>query len=121
MATTKKNTTDSPKVHASLTKLRKESPAAAEDFCIALEGNKIITFPDPFAQDAEAAEEIFGGLDSGRLRPTQVLKRWLSEEDAATLFEQHPSLRDLTLIVQAAQAHFEATYGPKGEGLASRG
>lgn len=115
MATQKK--TDSPKVHASLTKLRKESPAAAEPFQIALEDSHVITFPDPFAMDVDAAERMFA------LPDTQVkaaLREWLSEEDFTALFRVKRSLRDLMLISQAAQAHFEATYGPVGEDSASR-
>ena len=52
--------------------------------------------------------------------PDAALREWLSEEDFTALFRVKRSLRDLMLISQAAQAHFEATYGTVGEGSASR-
>lgn len=118
MSNTKK--TDTPKVHASLAKLRKEARAAAEPFQIALHDNKIVTFDDPFSQDAERAERIFYGLQNGTTRPSAAIRDWLSEEDADVLFSQGLTMRDLTLIVEAAMSHFEQTYGPQGEDGASR-
>lgn len=115
MTTQKK--TDSPKVHASLAKLRKEAPGRAEPFRIALEDNRIITFEDPFALDVDAAERMFALPDT---RVKAMLREWLSPADFDALFQVKRTLQDLMLISQAAQAHFEATYGPVGEDSASR-
>lgn len=113
--------TDSPQVHASLAKLRKEGRQEVEPFQLALDDSRVVTFPDPFARDAEEAEELFWGIQTGNLRPTRALRMWLSEEDGDLLFSQGLTFRDLTQIVQAAMAYFESTYGPQGEGSASRG
>ncbi len=112
---------DTPKVHTSLAALQRERPEGIEPFQLALEDSRIITFPDLFELDYEKAETVMRGAQSGTIAPSEALRLWLSEKDAAALFDRPRSFRDLLAILQAAQAHYEGVYGHQGEGVASRG
>ena len=113
---------DTPKVHATLAKIRKETTAQTkEPFQLALPGSKIITFPDLFAQDAERAEQIVWGMQSGRIKPTQAARLWLDKEDADALLAEKLTLRELSAVMATAVEHYEDTFGNSGEGDASRG
>lgn len=117
---TKKN--DTPKVHATLAKIRKEATAQTkEPFQLALSDSKIITFPDLFAQDAARAEQIVWGMQSGRIKPTQAARLWLEKEDVDALLAEKLSLRELSAVMAAAVEHYEDTFGDSGEDAASRG
>lgn len=108
---------DKPIVHASLAALRKEV-TDPDPYRVALTGSKVITFPDIYAMESVAAEEIFAGLNRNATNWV-VLGKWMSKDDCAALKAEKLSLRLLSTVVQAAIAYYETSYGNAGEDTAS--
>lgn len=79
--------------------------------------NHIVTFPDPLGLSPEAGEALLLDLGGGK-RATEVINKWLSEEDAA-LVTKHLTLRQMLLLLRKASEHYEASLGSLGEGRAS--
>lgn len=116
MAAPKK--TDTPKVHATLAKITAEVHDV-EEFMLGLPNGKRVTFPDIYAQESEAAENLVRDLATGVTSNWEVLDRWLSKEDAAALRAEKLSLRELIAVLEAAQHYYETSYGTPGEEDAS--
>ena len=79
--------------------------------------NRVVTFPDPLGLSPEAGEDHLQDLSGGK-RATEVINKWLSEEDAAFV-TKHLSLREMLLLMRKASEHYEASLGSLGEGRAS--
>ena len=99
---------------AGLNKL--DGAAEATPFTFGL-ADKIITFPDPLGLSPEEGEAILVDLTGGK-RATEIIKSWLSEEDAAIVLKRL-NLRQMVLLIKAASGHYEASLGNAGEGRAS--
>ena len=79
--------------------------------------NRVVTFPDPLGLSPEAGEDLLQDLSGGK-RATEVINKWLSEEDAA-IVTKHLTLRQMLLLLRQASRHYEASLGSLGEGRAS--
>lgn len=99
---------------AGLNKLDGAAEAAPFTFGLA---DKIITFPDPLGLSPEEGEALLMDLTGGK-KATEIIKNWLSEEDAAIVIKRL-TLRQMVLLIKAASDHYEASLGSKGEGNAS--
>jgi hypothetical protein len=114
MATPRKNDHPNVKVSVSLSSLESEAEYG-EAFTVALSNNKVISFPNPGEMPFDEAEEFMQGAEGGQ-RSTDVLKRWLSEEDYALLMAEKPSLLVMMALMDKVSSHYEAIFGsgPKG-------
>lgn len=110
---------DKPTIHLTLANLRKEI-VTAEPLQMALSGSKIITFPDIYAMESVAAEDIFARINRDATNWT-VIHMWLSKDDAATLKAEKLNLIELATVMRAAVKYYEDIYGSAGEGNASAG
>lgn len=99
---------------AGLNKL--DGAAEATPFTFGL-ADKIITFPDPLGLSPEEGEALLMDLTGGK-RATEIIKNWLSEEDAAIVLKRL-NLRQMAILIKAASNHYEASLGSTGEGRAS--
>lgn len=79
--------------------------------------DKIITFPDPLGLSPAEGEALLGDLTGGK-RATEIVRNWLSEEDAEIVLKRL-TLRQMVLLIKAASSHYEASLGNAGEGDAS--
>ena len=93
-----------------------DGAAAATPFTFGL-NNHVVTFPDPLGLSPEAGEDLLQDLSGGK-RATEVISKWLSEEDAAFV-TKHLTLRQMLLLLRQASTHYEASLGSLGEGRAS--
>lgn len=99
---------------AALNKLDGAAEATPFTFGIA---DKIVAFPDPLGLSPAEGEALLVDLSGGR-RATEIIKNWLSEEDAEIVLKRL-TLRQMVLLIKAASEHYEASLGSKGEGNAS--
>ena len=99
---------------AGLNKL--DGAAEATPFTFGL-ADKIVTFPDPLGLSPAEGEALLGDLTGGK-RATEIIKSWLSEEDAEIVLKRL-NLRPMVLLIKAASEHYEASLGNAGEGRAS--
>ena len=99
---------------AALNKL--DGAAEATPFTFGL-ADKIVTFPDPLGLSPAEGEALLVDLSGGK-RATEIISKWLSEEDAAIVLK-HLTLRQMVLLRRAASEHYEASLGGLGEGRAS--
>lgn len=100
-----------------LTGLNKlDGAAEATPFTFGL-ADKIIMFPDPLGLSPKEGEALLMDLTGGK-KATEIIKSWLSEEDAAIVIKRL-TLRQMVLLIKAASSHYEASLGSKGEGNAS--
>ena len=76
--------------------------------------NRVVTFPDPLGL---SPEDLLQDLSGGK-RATEVISKWLSEDDAAFV-TKHLTLRQMLLLMRKASEHYEASLGSLGEGRAS--
>ena len=79
--------------------------------------SRVVTFPDPLGLSPGAGEDLLQDLSGGK-RATEVISKWLSEEDAAFV-TKHLTLRQMLLLMRKASEHYEASLGSLGEGRAS--
>lgn len=110
--------TDKIQPTASLKAIKREVKKP-EPYRLALSDSKVITFPDIFDQDSEAAETLMAQWQTGQLTHWQFLDQWLSEKDAAALRKERLTLRELLAVVQSAQTYYEGIWGTQGEEDAS--
>lgn len=80
-------------------------------------GHEVI-FPDPGELDWEEAEEWLE--DMARMRNSEALAKWLSEEDYQALREEALNLRQMAKLLLIVQRHYGDIFGELGEGPASR-
>lgn len=106
---------DKPTIHASLASLDVE--AAPEPFRFGLSGGKTITFPDPGSFDWLEAEEFMQHVQNAP--NSEVLRRWLSEDDYAKLKAEKLTLRQINGITKAVGEHYRSIFGGPGEDTAS--
>ena len=99
---------------AALNKL--DGAAEATPFTFGL-GDKIVTFPDPLGLSPDEGEALLVDLSGGK-RATEIISKWLSEEDAEIVLKRL-TLRQMVLLIKAASEHYEASLGDAGEGRAS--
>lgn len=99
---------------SALNKLDGAAEATPFTFGIA---DKIITFPDPLGLSPAEGEALLGDL-TGSKRATEIVRNWLSEEDAEIVLKRL-TLRQMVLLIKAASSHYEASLGNAGEGDAS--
>ena len=99
---------------AGLNKLDGAAEATPFTFGIA---DKVIKFPDPLGLSPEEGEALLVDLTGGK-RATEIIKNWLSEEDAALVIKRL-SLRQMLVLIRQANSHYEASLGSLGEGRAS--
>lgn len=99
---------------AALNKL--DGAAEATPFTFGI-GDKIVTFPDPLGLSPAEGEALLVDLSGGK-RATEIIKNWLSEEDAEIVLKRL-NLRQMVLLIKAASEHYEASLGNAGEGRAS--
>ena len=99
---------------SALNKLDGAAEATPFTFGIA---DKIITFPDPLGLSPAEGEALLGDLTGGK-RATEIVRNWLSEEDAEIVLKRL-TLRQMVLLIKAASSHYEASLGNAGEGEAS--
>ena len=93
-----------------------DGAAAATPFTFGI-ADKIITFPDPLGLSPAEGEALLGDLTGGK-RATEIVRNWLSEEDAEIVLKRL-TLRQMVLLIKAASSHYEASLGNAGEGDAS--
>lgn len=106
----------------SLNSIRKETQTA-EPVDVTLDDGSFVRFPAPAtmpAEDADAILEMGERLELGMVRPTAVLKAWLSEEDYARLMAEKLSYDEIGDLVLNVMTHFEDTSGTSGEDDASQ-
>ena len=99
---------------AALNKL--DGAAEATPFTFGL-ADKVIKFPDPLGLSPEEGEALLVDLTGGK-RATEIIRRWLSAEDAEIVLKRL-TLRQMVLLIKAASSHYEASLGNTGEGNAS--
>lgn len=99
---------------AALNKL--DGAAEATPFTFGL-ADKVIKFPDPLGLSPEEGEALLADLTGGK-KATEIVRSWLSAEDAEIVVKRL-SLRQLVLLIKAASSHYEASLGSAGEGNAS--
>ncbi len=99
---------------SALNKLDGAAEATPFTFGIA---DKIITFPDPLGLSPAEGEALLGDLTGGK-RATEIVRNWLSEEDAEIVLKRL-TLRQMVLLIKAASSHYAASLGNAGEGDAS--
>lgn len=100
-----------------LTALNKlDGAAEATPFTFGL-ADKVIKFPDPLGLSPEEGESLLVDLTGGK-RATEIVRSWLSAEDAEIVVKRL-NLRQLVLLIKAASSHYEASLGNAGEGHAS--
>ncbi len=108
---------DKPTVHASLASLRKEV-TDPDPYRLALSASKTIVFPDIYAMESVAAEDIFAGLNRSATN-WAVLEKWLGKDAATALKAEKLSVRMLAAVVSGATSYYEDQYGNEGNALAS--
>lgn len=106
---------DKPTVHSTTSSL--DADAKVEPYVHATRGGKRITFPDPFEMEFEEAEEFMASLEG--VKSSEVLRRWLSDGEYDLLKDDHLTLRQMMVLTQKVQAHYEAWLGDQGNGGAS--
>lgn len=79
--------------------------------------SRIIVFPDLQAMPVDEAEQYLTDLEVTQ-RPSQIIDRWLSPEDAAVV-KRELSLRELKVLLRAVQEYYQAAAGDAGEEHAS--
>lgn len=99
---------------AGLNKL--DGAAEATPFTFGL-ADKVIKFPDPLGLSPEEGEALLMDL-TGTKRATEIIRNWLSAEDAEIVIKRL-TLRQMVLLIKAASSHYEASLGNAGEGHAS--
>lgn len=109
--------TDAPKINATMSDL--DSVAQAGPFIQALSGGKRITFPDPGTMEWTKAEEFLEDLDKSNTRG--MLEKWLSEADFKKLIDAKLNLYQIAELGRRVNAHYEAIFGPMGNGTGSTG
>lgn len=108
---------DTPTVHLSIAKVKKETKVA-EPFGIGLSDGKVIYFPDFYAMESEQAEELLDNINA-RQSNWKVLNLWLSKEDADALRDEKLSTAQLVKVIATATQHYENFYGTPGNSIAS--
>lgn len=99
---------------AALNKL--DGAAEATPFTFGL-ADKIIVFPDPLGLSPAEGEALLVDLTGGK-RATEIIKNWLSAEDAKIVLKRL-TLRQMVVLIKTASEHYEASLGSAGEGNAS--
>ena len=88
---------------------------------VPVKGDGLVTFSNPFEDDAEKAEtfltNLYAGMQNGKVLP--ILQDWLSKDDYAKFRKAYPSYRATLTIVGAVGERIESTFGTPGEGDAS--
>nr|DAU75171.1 MAG TPA: hypothetical protein [Caudoviricetes sp.] len=93
-----------------------EKSAAPTPFTFGI-GNKVIAFPDPLSLTPEAAEKFMAAMESSKA-PTQMIRTWLTAEDADLLLSKL-NMRQLGILIRQASEHYQGMLGDAGEGSAS--
>lgn len=114
-ATQKKKINDSPTVHASAAKL--DQQGTPEAFVYMTKAGHRITWPDPLDMDFEDAEEFLDDLNGKR--NSEVLPKWIGDDDYAALKADHLSLKKLRALLDMVVSHYQGVLGDEGEGDAS--
>lgn len=78
---------------------------------------KIVEFPDPMGMSPEDSERFLSSMEEAR-SPVQIVREWLSPEDADLLLEAL-TMRQLVALIRAATTHYQASMGAPGEDGAS--
>lgn len=97
-----------------LAKLEKAAAPAPFTFGI---GSQVISFPDPLSLTPEAAEKFMDAMESSKA-PTQMIRTWLTAEDADLLLSKL-NMRQLGILIRQASEHYQGMLGDAGEGSAS--
>lgn len=97
-----------------LAKLEKAAAPAPFTFGI---GSQVISFPDPLSLTPEAAEKFMAAMESSTA-PTQMIRTWLTAEDADLLLSKL-NMRQLGILIRQASEHYQGMLGDAGEGSAS--
>lgn len=79
--------------------------------------SRIVTFPDLQALPVDEAEDYLTDLEVTQ-RPSQIIDRWLSPEDA-TVIKRELTLRELKVLLKNVQEYYQGLAGDAGEGPAS--
>lgn len=108
---------DKPTVQFSIAKLRKEV-VHADPLRMALSGSKVMTWPDIYAMDSEAAEVLFEKINTDRTN-WKFLEQWLTTDDIVALKAEKLSLMELNKVVEVAVKYYEDHYGTPGKAAAS--
>lgn len=77
----------------------------------------IVVFPDLQALPVDEAEDYLTDLEVTQ-RPSQIIDRWLSPEDAAVI-KRELTLRELKVLLKNVQEYYQAAAGGPGEEHAS--
>ena len=96
-----------------LAKLEKAAAPAPFTFGIGSQ----IAFPDPLSLTPEAAEKFMAAMESSKA-PTQMIRTWLTAEDAELLLSKL-NMRQLGILIRQASEHYQGMLGDAGEGNAS--
>ena len=96
---------------AALDKL--DGAAAVEPFTFGIR-NKVVSFPDPFALDAEETEVFMEDIQK-LTTPMTIFRRWLSEEDYQVIVDSHLTGRQAAVLLREANRHYEAILGGMGK------
>lgn len=107
-------TSDRIKVTRTLAQL--DVSAAPEPYRLGLPGNKVVTFPDPGEMAWDEAEAFVTDMTSPTTSVTDVLRRWLSEDDFEALKESKMTLRQMIALTEDVVRHYGDIFGGPGEG-----
>ena len=77
----------------------------------------VVVFPDLQALPVDEAEDYLTDLEVTQ-RPSQIIDRWLSPEDAAVV-KRELSLRELKVLLKNVQEYYQGLAGDAGEDGAS--
>jgi len=108
---------DKPVTHFSFADLDNE--VKPEPFVYTTKASKRVVFPDLYDKEFEEAERFFKDFQSAEMSNTAALRKWLDEKDYENLRADRLTLRQVEVLVQRVQAHYEGTFGNTGEGSAS--
>lgn len=86
-----------------------------EPFVYTTKASKRVTFPDVFDMEAEEAENFLREMGTNPWN-TEVLQKWLPAKDYAALKADRLTLRQLSVLFERVQAHYEGRLGDSGEG-----
>lgn len=106
---------DKMKVHDSLAGLELDSKP--EPYRLGTPGGPV-TFPDPADMPFDEGEDFLNDLALST-SVSDVLERWLSEEDWGKLKAARPTLGQLKVLSSRLQAHYSYIFGGPGEDTAS--
>lgn len=108
--------TDKPQITATLADL--DNSAKAGSYRQALNGGKIITFPDPGELGWEEAEEFLNDIQNAK-STRKLVERWLSKADMDKLIAAKLTMYQMNELGRRVGEHYKALLGDQGNATGS--